>query len=886
VVIVCDWDLPPYEFLNDNGEPAGINIDVVKAVMNELGLPYKFVMKEWSTALKTFERGEADLIFAIGERFNKSPFVVSENIVNYNRIRVAMRSDSTTIVSLKSIERDGAVFKPGDYPIKFFIDENGSINSKMEFQTPRVALTGIINGDYKYFIWGEEALKWKIKELNLEGISLNEVSIPISEIHFVGRDRQLINEMDDQYSRLKQSGQIAEIHDRLLHPERVKSGASSFIGYIVIAVLLALLLALLYFFSVLARKHVQRSTRASRELNEMMLKALHMGNFDVMQYDIANNRIINIYGDILPPEGITLEEFTRRIHPDQREEFTTKMRNLIDGRERKFELNKRWNQGTDEQPQWLNFLGHAILELDQNGQPEYVINAIHDVTQEMEEDKAARDLVCKYNTLSEMPHVAMSFYDKKGFLVDLNSSMKKICGIDETHPYAYNFWKAFNMFEASMMRDAIKPGERNDVSFCQHMVYPEFDIDVYIENNIRPLIDDEGNVINYLVTVTDQSSRRITTNEYFKYDREYEQTLQDIEQKRQQLKYSLASSGQYIMRSDIAKETISIYRSPEKPEYIHPFKRFLQMVVEEDRPRMSHLLYDDSTRTEQRCRLHLVCAPDGLSGTNYSCTFNPILNEEGVIVGHEGVVTDLSEYYETKKMLEDQTNLAKDSVRLKSGFMASMTHELRTPLNAIIGFTGVLDSMGEGPERQELVRIIRNSCDMLQRLINDIIEASSITDGTLPVRPEKVNFTTAFDDICLTLEQRVQEPLQFIKDNPYETFFTTLDIERIQQVLTNFVTNAVKFTTQGHIKIGYRYGNRSLYIYCEDTGIGIPKDKQKVVFDRFVKLDEFVQGTGMGLALCKSIAESCKGEIGVISEGQGKGSIFWIRIPCERRLAI
>jgi signal transduction histidine kinase len=214
-----------------------------------------------------------------------------------------------------------------------------------------------------------------------------------------------------------------------------------------------------------------------------------------------------------------------------------------------------------------------------------------------------------------------------------------------------------------------------------------------------------------------------------------------------------------------------------------------------------------------------------------------------------------------------------------------MTHEMRTPMNAIVGFTSVLEALRDSPERGEYVRIIRNSSDMLQRLINDIIDASNITDGVLAIEAEDVDFSKSFDDFCLTLEPRVQAPLQFQKENPYDNLFISVDIGRVQQILTNFVTNAVKFTKEGHIRVGYRYERQGLYLFCEDTGIGIPREKQKMVFDRFVKLDEFVQGTGMGLTICKSIAERFGGEIGVNSEGDGKGSTFWVWILCERRLS-
>ena len=884
VVIVCDWDKPPYEFLNDKGMPAGSNIDVMSAVMRAMGLPYKFVMKEWSVALKTFERGDADLILANARRYKKAPYYISENIVNYNRIRVAMYTDSVAMVTLKQLEREGAVFKPGDYSAYYFMDGDTINTSFMEFQTPKVALMGLINGDYKYYVWGEEPLKWKIKELNLKGITLNDVGIPISELHIVGRDRQLIEEIDDQYSRLKQSGEIAVLQDSWFHPERVKNKSIPLPVYIAVAVLLMAII--LYLFSRLAKAHVKNATSAFTELNEMMYKALHMGNFNVMQYDIAHDRMTNHYGHILPDEGLTLEEFTRRIHPDQQEEFTQKMRSLLDGRERHFELNKRWNQGTGDSPQWLNFQGHAISELDNEGRPAYVINAIHDVTQEVEEDKAARNLIHKYEALSNIPFVAMSFYDNKGFLIDLNDNMKELCAISEDNPESKRFWENVNMFDVDLFRGVYYANERDDALFCQHMYYPEFGINNYIECNIRPLFDAEGNIANYFITTFNMTNEHVRDKERHLTERELRNTEKRIRLQHKRLQYLLENSDRYIMRSNMAQESITFYRSPENPEITCRFDRFLQTVGDEDRETLSQILNDNHTRTTQQITIHLIQPMDGLDGTIFTISFNPIFDDRCQIIGHEGIATDITHLYQTRQLLEEQTLLANDGVRLKSGFMASMTHELRTPLNAIVGFTGVLEALGDSPDRGEYTRIIRNSSDMLQRLINDIIEASSMAEGTLSIQPVDVNFATSFEDICLTLEQRIQNAeVEFIKENPYDTLLTTIDIERVQQVLTNFVTNAVKFTKKGHIRLGYRYERHGLYLFCEDTGSGIPADKQKIVFDRFVKLDEFVQGTGMGLAICKSIAESCGGEIGVNSKGKDKGSTFWMWIPCERRLS-
>ncbi len=880
-MVVCDWDKPPYEFLDDKGMPAGSNIDVLNAVMEKLDLPVKYVMKEWSIALKNFERGDADIILANARRYRKGHYAISENIVNYNRIRVAMHSDSIGMVTLKQLEREGAVFKPGDYSAYYFQDGDTINTSFMEFQSPKTALTGLINGDYKYYVWGEAPLKWKIKELQLEGIILNDVSIPISEIHIIGHDKDLIERMDDQYSRLKQSGVIAQLQDKWLHPERVKDESTPILLYIGLGTLI--LIALFYLFIRLAKAHVKSATRQSTELNDMMYKALHMGNFNVMEYDIKNDRMTNRYGNILPKAGMSLAEYTRRMHPDQQAEFTQKMKRLIEGRERHFELNKRWNKGTDDAPDWLNFQGHAISELAADGHPEYIVNAIHDVTQDMEEDKAGRELVRKYERLSNIPFIAMSFYSKEGWLMDLNDSMKELCGMDD--PETKRFWESVCMFDVPLFRNVYSPDNRNDLLVCQHMDYPEMGIDRYIEFNILPLFNADGEIANYFITTLDVTDDR--TRDHLKHlqDKDIQLMQAEIENRKQRLNYLLKNSQRFLWHSDIENRMLFFYRQLGEPEISMDFDTYLSYLAEEDRQRTLEILNSQEMLNNDFHGdiYHFNHTTTGPEEGWFEISGKPIRNKDGKVTGHFGVSIDITNFMKARKELEIVTKQASESVRMKSGFMASMTHELRTPLNAIVGFTSVLSAFADSPERAEYVRIIRNSSDMLQRLINDIIDASSLTDGVISIKPEQVDFARMFDDICFTLQQRIEKPeVQFWKDNPYKSFVTTIDPGRIQQVLTNFLTNAVKFTKEGHIRLGYRYQDDGLYLFCEDTGAGIPKDKQQIVFNRFVKLDEFVQGTGMGLAICKSIAESCGGKIGVDSDGAGKGSTFWLWIPCKQ----
>ncbi|MBQ8463837.1 MAG: transporter substrate-binding domain-containing protein [Prevotella sp.] len=883
LIIVGDWDKPPYEFLNDQGKPAGTNIDLMNALCQELGISCKFVLKEWSGALKTFERQDADIILANVRRYQHEPYVCTENIINFNRICAASVGDSAGIISTNTLTEEGVVLKPGDYTTLFFKNLDSLSRAKVEYQSPKVALQGLLAGDYKYFVWGEEPLKWKIKELNLNGITLNDVSIPVSEIHIIGRDKELIYRLDDVFSRMKQRGEVQSINDKWMHPERIQDSSTNWMLYAILGALV--LFAILYALSRIAKAHVRNATHNSSDLNNMMYKALHMGNFHVMVYDIRRDLMTNGYGQpILPENGITLKEFTEHIHPNEVEEFTRKMNNLLSGRKRKFELNKRWRAFGDD-PHWLNLEGHAMVELDSEGQPAYVINAVSDVTQNIEEDHAARDLVCKYEKLSNMPFVAMSFYDKDGWLIDLNDAMRKVCGITPENPESERFWLTVCMFDIPMFRSAYSPNDKDPLQACMHMEYPDMGLNRYVEYHVRPLINDQGEIANYFVSTVDITDDHDFDHELHLYEQDIRSTQQRIDRYDQWLNFLTKQGLTYLWYSDISQQTAYYYRSMmgKEPEdfIVMPFERHCSHMLEEERQTAmdnynSHQAFDSV--------LHFVNTVLDSGESWFHITGTPITDAEGHVTGHRGLSIDITREMSTKKRLEKEARIAQDIGRLKSGFMASMTHELRTPLNAIIGFTEVLPFTDAAEERDEYIRIIRKNCDMLQRLINDILTASSLNEGPTSIRAEEVEFSSAFDDICLTLQQRMQDGVQFIKHNPYDTFYTTIDLERITQVITNFVTNAVKFTHQGYIKLGYHYERHGLRIFCEDSGTGIPQDKQDIVFDRFVKLDEFVQGTGMGLNICKSIAERMGGEIGVSSEGEGKGSIFWFWIPCERKL--
>lgn len=224
---------------------------------------------------------------------------------------------------------------------------------------------------------------------------------------------------------------------------------------------------------------------------------------------------------------------------------------------------------------------------------------------------------------------------------------------------------------------------------------------------------------------------------------------------------------------------------------------------------------------------------------------------------------------------------AEESNKLKSAFLANMSHEIRTPLNAIIGFSGVLKDTTDPDEREEYWNIICTNSDQLLRLINDILDLSKIEAGMIELQPETFDLTALFVEIYSFMQQRITcADVKLIEEHPYASCKVTLDRNRVSQVITNFITNAIKFTRKGYIRMSYAVIDGGVRIEVEDTGIGIEKEKVGKVFERFQKLNDFAQGTGLGMAICKAILDAQNGKIGVESE-PGKGSLFWVWFPGE-----
>lgn len=255
-----------------------------------------------------------------------------------------------------------------------------------------------------------------------------------------------------------------------------------------------------------------------------------------------------------------------------------------------------------------------------------------------------------------------------------------------------------------------------------------------------------------------------------------------------------------------------------------------------------------------------------------------LLNEEENMVL---TVHDITQLKETEKQLTLAKEKAENADLSKSAFLANMSHEIRTPLNAITGFAEILASANTEEEKAQYQEIIKMNADLLLQLVNDILDMSKIEAGTLEFVYTKVDINLLLSDLRQLFQMKVNDAggnIQIIAEPSLPSCSIETDRNRVAQVLSNFTTNAIKFTQEGTISIGYEAKDTELYFYVTDSGAGIPADKLPEVFGRFVKLNKDKKGTGLGLSISKTIVNKLEGQIGADSV-EGKGSTFWFTIP-------
>ena len=469
-----------------------------------------------------------------------------------------------------------------------------------------------------------------------------------------------------------------------------------------------------------------------------------------------------------------------------------------------------------------------------------------------------------HNIYKNIP-VGIELYNKNGDLIDLNKKELEMFHITHKEKII-----GINIFENPVLPEEIKPKikENEDIEFT--FQYDFSKINGYYESEkssgflnlttrITTLYDHARQPINYLLINVDKTENTIAYNKIQEFKNFFE--LVGDYAKVGYAHFDALSRDGYALSSWY--KNVGEEEGTPLPEIIgihshfHPEDRAVMLDF------LAKVIKGESSKL---CRDVRIRRADG----NYTWTRVNVLvrnyRPQDNIIEMLCINFDITQLKETEQMLIKAKDKAEEADRLKSAFLANMSHEIRTPLNAIIGFSSMLEEAEDQEEKHQYITIIEDNNKLLLQLISDILDLSKIEAGTFDIIPEKVNAKQLCSDLFQAMQMKATPQVELrLKDDLPELTFTS-DKNRLYQVLLNFVTNAFKFTSEGSITIDYQINGNEVKFSVQDTGMGVEPEKQKAIFTRFVKLNSFIPGTGLGLPICQSIVTQLGGKIGVESE--------------------
>ena len=478
--------------------------------------------------------------------------------------------------------------------------------------------------------------------------------------------------------------------------------------------------------------------------------------------------------------------------------------------------------------------------------------------------------------------IGIELYDMDGVLVDLNDKELEMFHIEKKEDVL-----GINIFDNPIfpkeMKERLKKNEDADFTFR----YDFSKVGSYYQNTqkqgtidlmtkVTTLYNSEHQPINYLLINADKTETTVAYNKIQEFEEFFE--LVGDYAKVGYAHFNILSGHGYAQKSWYR----NVGEADETPlsgifgtyRHFHP----------DDRALLIRFL-DDARKgltTKLSKEMRVLREDDTYTWTHVNLLVKKYAPQDRIIE-IISINYDITELKRTEEMLVKARDKAEASDRLKSAFLANMSHEIRTPLNAIVGFSSLLTSTENAAEKELYNSLIGHNNKLLLNLINDVIDLSKIESGYLELRPDWVNLTELLDESVAEYAHQVPSGVELLTNYPAHDSLVELDKLRIKQILSNFLSNALKNTTTGHVEVFYEVDHQSVRIGVKDTGRGIPQNMLEKIFERFEKLDSFAQGAGLGLSICKLIVEKMNGRVLVDSQ-LGIGTTFVIELPCRSML--
>ena len=898
------WDLWPYSFLNDMGEPVGYNIELLKLICKELDIPYRIKLKPTQEALNDLKAGRSNLMFGMDAHFHNEYAGYGKSVIQiFTHSIVHHKDEPVTIRTVDDLARQRVIVHAGSFSHHLMIGRGWGKNA-IPYNDMQEAIQFTHNQKGSQIVWNTLSLKWLIHKFGYDDLELTPVNIPHGEYKFMSNDQRLLVQFDSVFAQLNSAGQLQPLQNKWFYPEHKDTGIPSWVWYVVAALLVVIIGFLLYYLSY--RMYERKMTRSLRRNNERLALILNTSKVHIWLFDIAAEKITSFAAEgkrSVIPLSPNFQQYY--MLPDDFERLNSLLGEMALQKKQRDTLELRAVSKVDKLTRTFS-VDFSVMNRDRTGRPTVIIGASTDITAVRQRQQEQKDTMLRYQHIFNSALVDTVSYNEHGIIDNLNEKAIKGIGGDIQRIIDAQITiqsvlgepdLSLNDLDTTYLTQIFKSPD-DERTLNKVLRRPE----LYYELQLVPIRDDDHRLLGIFGTGRDVTE---VAKSYSRLQRKIvklQEATDELKEYIHNIDYIMKNGGVRIVNYSPDSHTLTVYNETDRIQHRLTQTRLLSLSDEESKKTALRIMNNMDNLTEQTVKtvvkttLLVTKHPSQtLKQPNDQATrqpdhqttrhplylyfsFVPMKDSNGRVTKYFGLCRDISDIKATEELLALETKKAQEVETVKNAFLRNMCYEIRTPLNSVVGFSELIEKNEDAEDEQFFIEEIKKNSRSLLNLVNNILLLSRLDAGMIEFKTSHVDFSPFFDARCQSAWTHCQKTgVEYIVEAPYEHLMVDIDMSNLGIVIDQIVTNAAQHTTAGFVRVRFDYNGEDLTVAIQDTGCGIPADQQKKIFERFVTTDS--GSSGLGLSICQEVVKLMGGRIRLKSE-VGKGTIFWIIIPC------
>ena len=871
------WDLWPYAFLNDKGEPDGYNIDLIGLLMNELGIPYTIKLKPAQESFEDLKAGRSDLTLALSVGFHDEYGLYGENAITLFTQSVATpKGKPVMIKNFHDLGKEGVSVVVNENSLCYnLMKDYGWERNAVPTTDLRDAVKRVSTSEEGQIVWNTLSLKWLISRYHIENLQLTPVNMPHGEYRFMSNSQALLNRLDEAYARLYTAERIQPLQDKWFYPEHQREAPPKWTGYAVAAAAAVLLIAL--FYAIAYRIQARRLTRINDRRNRRLALILETSGVRLWTYDIGAKTF-----DWRSENGQTAytysaEEFSQRYSAEDFDRLNDAIRRLSESRqnadmtEPELTLELKAKDSEDGDSELRDFVVTlSVLRRNRDGSPAIIIGTKKDITKEREQQRRDEDRTLRYWSIFYTPVVGILLFDREDRLININP---KACEIFDCDPEAA-------IDQKIPITDFFDVGKRGETLNGIHAIQTKGN--TAYEYQLMTVRDQKRTLLGTFAVCIEQAIARDKEQEARSREqlRKAKGALREVDR---QTSLLLSENDLRPVAYSPKTHLLTIGTGSKEQRVKYELTQTRCMSLVDDRSKRLTMrtlsLLDEGTDREFRVNLRTTLRVKGGLPLYLSFILRPEHGEDGSVTGYWGLLIDKTEQMELKREMSVETAKVQEVENTKNMFVKNMVQEIRNPMAAVVDYVDRLGVDHPSPDEEAMRQGILDNADYLLHLIDNVLYLSRLEAHMVEIRRQPCNFAEVFGEQCAEGWAKYQNAdTRYIVENPYETLMVDIDADNLAHAIEQVTANAAQHTAKGIVRARYDYIGRRLVISIDDTGEGIAKEELRRL--NSTEASSTGNAMGLGLSITRELISQMGGTIEISSE-KGSGTTVYMAIPCQ-----